>query len=61
MIKYECCSDYMFLWLPKKINGKWRWLKTVKIEYTICKQIIGGCVLEHMVNEKMYVKGEDYD
>lgn len=46
-----------FLWLPKKINGKWYWLRKVSIETKTVFMSIGGKITP-VKREKYIVKGD---
>lgn len=45
-----------FLWLPKKIDGKWYWLRKVSVETKTTLMNIGGKFVQVETN-KYIVKG----
>ena len=56
--KFETKSE--FLWLPKKIYGKWFWLQKVTVIYKVCNQVVDGKEVEFVVS-KEYLGRDDYE
>ena len=50
--------EHKFLYLPKKIDGKWYWLRSVIIVREKCVQTIGGEEVEYIMSEQYIIGGD---